>query len=95
MHGLGAAIQMAVANDLADRANLLRLVARIHRQIGMVPIAENAETLEAGALQVDLRGREGAAGRSKGGGIELLPGLAVLLFDRQLDRQAVTVPAGQ
>ena len=93
VHGLGAAVQVAVADDLAERADLLRLVARVHRQVRVIPIAKYAQTLEVGALRLDLCRGECSAGGAKTGGIELLARLAVFLLDRELDRQPMAVPA--
>src|SRR6185295_11857945 len=93
VHGLYALIEVSVADDLAERADLLRLVLRRHRDVRVVPITEHAETLERRALQLDLRLREFAAGGAELRRRELLPGAPVLLLDLQLDRQAVTIPA--
>src|ERR1700683_5707678 len=95
MHRLRAAVQVTVTNDLAEGSNLLGLVAGRHGQVGAPPVAEDSEALETDALQVDLRVRKRTAGGPKCGGIELLAGLAVFFLDRELDRQAVAVPAGE
>ncbi len=60
---------------LAESTQLLRLVARVHRQIRVVPIAENPEALEVGALQVDLRGAKARQAARNAARVELLPGL--------------------
>src|ERR1700733_13426695 len=83
---------MAVANDLSQRPDLLRLIPRIHRQVRMIPVTEHAQALEVVALRVNLRARECAAGGAKTHGVELLARLAVFLFHGQLDWQAVAVP---
>ena len=44
-----------------ERADLVGLVAEVHRAVRMVPVAEHAEALEVGRLLVDLLGRVGAA----------------------------------
>ncbi len=84
---------MPVAHDLPEGADLLRLVLRIHRQVGALPVAEHAEALEVGALQRDLLGGELAAGGAERRRIEFVPRTTVLLLDRELDRQAMAVPA--
>ena len=80
VHGLGAAIEVAVGDDLAQRADLLRLVLRIHREIGLIPVAQHAQALEILALQFDLLHGIGAAGGAKRARIQLLPDAAVLLL---------------
>src|SRR5262249_30016773 len=93
VHGLQTPIQMAVRDDLAERAHLLRFVARIHRQIRPLPVTEHAEPLEVGALRIDLLRGEFAAGGTERARIELVPGSSVLLFDGEFDRQSVAIPA--
>src|SRR5262249_27510662 len=94
VHGLSPAVQVTVVDDLAERSNLLRLIARIHRQIGIVPITEHAQSLEISALRCHLRRSKGSAGGTKAGGVQFLAGLTVLLLDRELDRQAMAIPSG-
>src|SRR3546814_19208028 len=57
------------------------------------PVANHAQALEVLALDVDLRAGVFAALLPVFDRIELHPDLAVLLLDRDLDRQAVAVPA--
>ncbi len=93
VHRLRTPVQVSVVDHLAECANLLRLVARIHRQVRVLPVAEDTEAPEIPALGLDLCGGEGAAGSPERRGVELVPRLAVLLLDRELDRQAMAVPA--
>ncbi len=93
MHGLGTPVQVSVVDHLAERTNLLCLVARVHGQVWVFPVAQDAETPEVAALCLDLGRSERAAGGAERGGVELVPRLAVLLLHRQLDRQAMAVPA--
>ena len=60
---LGTLIKVSVADDVAERADLLSLEARVHGQVRTVPVAEHAEALELAALQFDLLLRVLAAGR--------------------------------
>jgi hypothetical protein len=92
--GLHALVEVAVGDDAAEGAQLLRFVTRRHGEIGVVPVTENAESLEVGALQCDLLTRVRAAGGAKGLRVELAARSAVRLLDLQLDRQAVTIPPG-
>ena len=90
VHRLQAAVDVALLQQFAQRADLVGLVAVGHGQIGMVPVAEHAQALEILFLPLDLLRRIGAAQA-----LRLLHRqvLAVLLFDLALDRHAVTVPA--
>ena len=93
VHRLHAAGQMAVVDHLGQRADLVGFEAEIERAIRVVPVAEHAEALEVAALDVDLRVGVFAALLPELDRIELDPDLAPLLLDRNLDRQAVAVPA--
>ncbi len=94
VHRLEALVEMPVADDGRERAQLLGLVLRIERQVGMVPVAHHAEALEILALHVDLLEGELAAGLAERARVHLARRLAARLLDLVLDRQAVAVPAG-
>ena len=67
----------------------------IERQVGVVPVAEHAQTTEAGLLQLDVLDGELIAeltDLSRGGLVELLG--AELLLDLVLNRLAMAVPTG-
>ena len=69
----------------------------IHRQVGLGPIAGDAQALELLALDIDPAGGELAALAAELHHRNLVlvaAAGAVLLLDLPLDRQAVTVPAG-
>ncbi len=68
-------------------------VLEVHGQVGMVPVAEHAQAHEAAALAVDLACGVLAAGLAEGVRVDGLADLADGLFDLQLDRQAVAIPA--
>ncbi len=93
VHGLVALVEMAVADDLGERAQLLRLVARRQREIGVLPVAHDAEPDEVPALHVHLLGRVLAAGVAERLRVEPLRVAAQRLLDLVLDRQSVAVPA--
>ncbi len=93
MHGLVALVQVTVADDLGERAQLLGFVARRQRQVRIEPVAHDAEPDEVLALDVDLLHREFTARLAERLGVELLHFAAAHLLDRVLDRQAVAVPA--
>ena len=79
--------------DAAEGPNDISLEAEIHGQIGVVPVAEDAEPDEFLALGIDLPGGIVAAGATKLAGVDLDAGLAHFLLDHQFDGQSVTVPA--
>ena len=58
--GLQAAIEEALLEHLAERADLVGLVLEGHRRVRMVPVAQHAEALELRLLPRDLLGRVGA-----------------------------------
>src|SRR3970282_545004 len=94
VHRLRTAQQVAAFDDLRQRPQHVGLEAEIHRPVWMVPVADHAKTLEVAALDVYLLRRALAALLPERGGVELGADLAVLLLDRDLDRQAMAIPAG-
>ena len=93
VHGFGAAQQMPAFDDLRQRAQHVGLEAEIHRPVRVFPVAEHAQALEIAALDVDLLAGVLAALLPERSGVELVADLAVLLLDRDLDRQAMAIPA--
>ena len=93
---LRALVEAAIAQKLADLAHDLRLGVEAHRQIRVVPIADDAEPLKLLFLLLDPMGGKVAAFlaelRDRDAVLRLVFG-AVFLFDDPLDRQAVAVPA--
>jgi hypothetical protein len=87
---LEALVEVALVENAAERADLVGLGLEVHRQVGLVPGAENAEADEVLLLALDLFAGEGAAQFAHAVGRDVL---AVQLFDLVLDRQAVAVPA--
>ena len=93
---LGAAIEPAIHQELADLGDDHRLGLVRHGEVRVVPIAFDAEALELLALHVDPFLGEVAAllaelvDRHR---VLVLAGLPVLLLDLPFDRQAVAVPA--
>ena len=94
VHRLVAAHHMAVSHNLAQGADDARFCLRLHGEIGVCPVAEDAEADEIGLLQLDLARRIGAAGGAEFGRADLRARFADLLLDFLLNRQAVAVPAG-
>ena len=67
---------------------------RVHRQIGIVPLAENAEAFEIALVRFDVAGGKFAAHARGIRAAVPCPFAAQLLFDLRLDGQAVAIPAG-
>ena len=57
---LEALVQVAVLENLAERAHFVCLGLEAHGQVGVVPVAEHAEADEVLLLALDLLGRIGA-----------------------------------
>ena len=79
---------------LPTERTILASVVEIHRQVGVVPVAEHAEADEVLALLVDLLVGVFAAGLAKLIGLDLDTDLADAFLDLVLDGQAVAIPAG-
>ena len=90
VHRLQALVEIALLEDLADRADLVRFGLEAHRQVGVVPFAKDAEADEILLLALDLFRGESAAQFAHLVGRNVL---AVQLLDLVLDRQAVAIPA--
>ena len=95
--GLGAAIELAALRELQQFADDGRLGIELHGEVGVVPIAHDAQPLELVALHAHPFVGIGAALGAELGGrhlvlVQLL--LPIFLLDLPFDRQAVAVPAG-
>ena len=93
VHRLHAAQQVTVLDHFRQRAHFVGFEAEIERAVRVFPVAEHAQALEVATLDVDLLVGEFAALGAELRGVEFHADLAVLLLDRQFDRQAVAVPA--
>ena len=92
---LVAAIDHALIEHGLKDLDIGSIMLVIERQIGVVPVAEHAQTTEAGLLELDVLDSELVAeltNLGRGGLVELLG--AELLLDLVLDRLAVAVPTG-
>ena len=78
-------------DELGEGAENFGLVAGIEREVGVRPVAEDAEALELVALDVDELAGEFFRAAADFHGRQAL----VLLDDLELDGQAVAVPAGE
>ena len=87
---LQAAIDVTFFNQLSECADFVGLVAVIHRQVRVVPLAQHAQTDEVLFLALHLLGRIRARLALHFGHRQML---AELLFNLNLDRHAVAIPA--
>ena len=85
---------MAFVGDLTEGTHDVGLGRKVHGEIRIFPVAEHTEADEIALLQLHLFARILAAGRAEFGMGDLYPRLAFFLLYVVLDRQAVTVPAG-
>ncbi len=94
VHRLEAFVDVAAVEEIDERAGDYRLIVRAHGEIGIVPLAEDAEALEIGALEIDVLFGVLAAGAADfdGGHVRLFA--AELAIDLDFDGQAVAIPAG-
>ena len=93
--GLVTAIDHALIEHGLKDLDVGGVMLVIKRQVGVVPVAEHAQTAETGLLQLDVLDRElvaELADLSRGGLVELLG--AELLLDLMLDRLTMAVPTG-
>ncbi len=93
VHRLEPAQHVAAGVDCRQRTNHVRFVLAVQRAVWMLPRAQHTQALEVGALQIDLLERVFAAQPAKFPGIDFLADLADLLLHRNLDRQAMAIPA--
>ncbi len=84
---------MPAFDDPAERAQHVGLVAEVARSVAVLPVAEAAEALEVLSLALDLLVGILAALLTESSCIDRVSDLADLLFDLQLDRQSVAIPA--
>ena len=87
-----AAVERAPAGELRQLAHDVRLVAEIHRLVGVVPAGEDPQALEILPLQVDLLLGVLAAGAAELAHAHLPLLRAELLVHLALDGEAVAVP---
>src|SRR3984893_18726422 len=87
-----AAVERAAAGELRQLAYDVRLVAEIHRLVGVVPAGEDPQTLEILPLQVDLLLCVLAAGAADPGDAHHPRLRAELLVHLPHDGEAVAVP---
>jgi len=83
---------MPVINDLAKGANNICLKRKIHGEVRIFPVTEHTHSFKIFALITDLFSRVIATLLAKLTGRDLVPGLAHLFLNIQLNRKAVTIP---
>ena len=91
---LFAAIHETFFDDVGKQAQLVGLVFLVERQIWIIPVAEDAETFELLALDINIFAGVGFAGFADGGGVGAgVASLAHFLGNLEFDGQAVAIPA--
>ena len=93
VHRLLALVDEAALDELAERARDVRLIPRVHRQVVVVPVAEDHQPLELVGHHVDEAPGVVAAGAADVGDRHVALLRPKLAIDLQLDRQAVAVVA--
>ena len=92
-HRFQAFFHAAVADKFAEFPHDNRFIRKIHRNIGMFPIAEDAESFEFVALNIDIFIGIFAAEFSDFAFDQLFAFFAQFDFDFMFNRKAVTIPA--
>ena len=93
IHRLAPAVDVAFFHEIEKRSRDRGFVAEAHGQIRVIPPAKNSQPLEIALVLLDIARGEFTAQRA-----ELRRGYftfpAQFFFNLRLDRQAVTIPAG-
>ena len=93
-HGLQALVDVALVEHPAKNLDLLGLKVLVHGAVGMLPVANHAQTLKAAHLLLDEVLGEGLTGFPELGDGQVLVELLLGGLDGPLNGQAVVVPAG-
>ena len=94
VHGLQAAIDVTLLVKIEKRAGDRSLIARVHREVRPVPLAQNTQALEFDLVLLDEPRGKLAAHAAKFRRRHFAGLAAQFLFDFRLDRQSVAIPAG-
>ena len=94
VHGLEALVDVALLVHGAKDLHLLGLKAGVHGLVGVLPVGQHADALEALHLDVDVLLGVVVAGGAELGDAHLLAVELLLLDDGALDGHAVVIPAG-
>ena len=86
MHRLETFVQMVIVDNTSQGTDDIRFKAKVHGEIGIIPITQNAHTNKIFFLFVDLACGIVSAFLSKLTGSDLLTGLTHLFFYIQLNR---------
>jgi hypothetical protein len=89
-----AFVDEPLLHESAERTRDRRLVPEVHRDVGVIPVAEDAEALELFGHHADESLGVGAAGAAKVGHRHVAALRPQLALDTELDRQAVAVVSG-
>ena len=94
VHGLEALVDIALFIHLPEDLHLLGLEAGVHGEVGVVPVADNADALKRVPLNVHIAGGEVMAGGTEVGNGHGLVVELILFDDVGFDGHSVVVPAG-
>ena len=84
--------QVAIAYNLRQRTNDIRLERKVHGQVGMLPVADDTKANKTLALAIHLLRRIVAASLAELRWFHLLTRFTDLLFDGQFNRQSMAIP---
>ena len=93
MHGLLALVDEPLLDEPSQGARDRGLIPEVHRDVGMIPVAEDAEALEFLRHHADEALRVAAARPAEVGHRHVAPPRTELALDAKLDRQTVTIVA--
>ncbi len=94
VHGLEPLVDETALEKLVKGRKRRRLIGRVHRQVGLIPLAEDAQPFKLASLEVHKLLRVSAAGGQEVLGRHFELFAPQLLVHLDLDRQPVAVPAG-
>ena len=84
---------MTIGDDPGQRAQNVGLVTEGHGQVGVLPLTQHTQTHKTRALDIDLFGGIFTTLLAEFNRIQLGAWLAEFFLHRDLDRQAVAIPA--
>ena len=94
VNGLETLVDVALLVHLTEDLDFLGLEAGVHGHVGMLPVTQSTQALEALSLDVDILHGVVVAGGAELGNAHLLVVELLLLDDRGLDGHTVVIPAG-
>src|ERR1700685_2269617 len=93
VHRLESPIDVAFFEECEECTSDAGFITRIHREVGLFPLAEHSQPLEFTTVRVDVAGSKITAHAPKLRRRHFAGLAAQFLFDFRLDRQAVAIPS--